>query len=124
MQLNTTDCADDPHSAFPSAQRYSTGFLKFTLRTSVEFAIVNDAAVVTLHEDICKDAGIALGAVAPTPLKAIETEESTKGKVVEEKTIIAAAKAEVKDAKPMRVNGYKLEIIKALVRKAPRSVLH
>jgi xanthine dehydrogenase YagS FAD-binding subunit len=98
-------------------------FLKFTLRKPVDFAIVSVASVVTLHDGICKDARIALGAVAPTPLRAIEAEEFIKGKVVNEKIITAAAKAAVKDAKPMRMNAYKLEITKTLIKRALRSIL-
>jgi xanthine dehydrogenase YagS FAD-binding subunit len=108
-----------PHPASGARQT----FLKFTLRKPVDFAIVSVATVVTLHDGICKEARIALGAVAPTPLRAIETEEFIKGKVVDGKIINTAAKTTVKDAKPMRMNAYKLEIIKALVQKALRSLL-
>ncbi len=98
-------------------------FLKFTLRKPVDFAIVSVATVVTLRNGTCKEARIALGAVAPTPLRAIETEEFIKGKKVNEKTIATAAETTVKNAKPMRMNAYKLEIIKTLVKKALRSGL-
>jgi xanthine dehydrogenase YagS FAD-binding subunit len=98
-------------------------FLKFTLRKPVDFAIVSVGTVATLHNGICKKARIALGAVAPTPLRAIEAEEFIKGKVIDEKIITAAAKAAVKDAKPMRMNAYKVEIIKALVQRALLSIL-
>ena len=77
-----------------------------------------------MHDGICKEARIALGAVAPTPLRAIETEEFIKGKVIGEKNIKAAARAAVKDAKPMRMNAYKVEITRTLVERALRSILY
>ena len=98
-------------------------FLKFTLREPVDFAIVSLASVVTLHDSVCKEARIALGAVAPTPLRATEAERFIKGKAVNEKTIAEAAKIAVKGAKPMRMNAYKVEITRTLVERALRSVL-
>ena len=98
-------------------------FLKFTLRKPVDFAIVSVAAVVTMQAGICKDARIVLGAVAPTPVRAVGSEKCLTGKVASEKGIAEAARAAVKDAKPMRMNAYKVEITKVLVKRALRSVL-
>ena len=98
-------------------------FLKHTLRKPVDFAIASAAAVVTMKAGICKDARIVLGAVAPTPVRAVDSEKFLKGKVVSEKAIAEAAEAAVKDAKPMRMNAYKVEITKTLVRRALLSVL-
>jgi len=93
-------------------------FLKYTLRKPVDFAIASVAAVVTMKAGICKDARIVLGAVAPTPVRVVDSEKILKGKVAGEKLIAAAAKAAVKDAKPMRMNAYKVEITKTLVKRA------
>ena len=98
-------------------------FLKFTLRKPIDFAIVNVAIVVTLQDGRYKEARIALGAVAPTPLRAFEAEQFIKGKAVNEKTIADTAKIVVADAKPMRMNAYKVEITRTLVERALRSVL-
>jgi xanthine dehydrogenase YagS FAD-binding subunit len=98
-------------------------FLKFTLRKPVDFAIASVAAVVTMQDGICKDARIVLGAVAPTPVRAIASEKFLKGKVVSKKVIADAAKTAVKDAKPMRMNAYKVEITKTLVKRALLSVM-
>jgi xanthine dehydrogenase YagS FAD-binding subunit len=92
-------------------------FLKYTLRKPVDFAIASVAAVVTMQAGTCKDARIVLGAVAPTPVRALDSEKLLKGKVASEKGIAAAAKAAVKDAKPMRMNAYKVEITKTLVKR-------
>lgn len=98
-------------------------FLKFTIRKPVDFAIASVAAVVTMQDKICKDARIVLGAVAPTPLRAFDSEKLLKGKVAGEKTIAEAARAAVKDAKPMRLNAYKVEITRTLVKRALLSIL-
>jgi xanthine dehydrogenase YagS FAD-binding subunit len=98
-------------------------FLKHTLRKPVDFAIVSVAVVVTMKAGTFKDARIVLGAVAPTPVRAVDSEKFLKGKVASEKAIAAAAEAAVKGAKPMRMNAYKVEITKTLVRRALLSVL-
>jgi xanthine dehydrogenase YagS FAD-binding subunit len=98
-------------------------FLKFTLRKPVDFAIASVAAVVTMQDGTCKDARIVLGAVAPTPIRAVDSEKLLKGKVASEKRIAEAAKAAVKDAKPMRMNAYKVEITKTLVKRALLPIL-
>lgn len=106
----------------PAAEARQT-FIKYTLRKPVDFAIASVAAVVTMQNGICKDACIVLGAVAPTPVRALDSEKILKGKVASEKSIAAAARAAIKDAKPMRMNAYKVQITKTLVKRALRSIL-
>ena len=104
----------------PGAQQE---FLKFTLRKPVDFAITSVAAVITLRNGVCKDVRIVLGAVAPAPVRAVDSEKILKGKVAGEKDIAEAARAAVKNARPMLMNAYKVEITKTLVKRALRSVL-
>jgi len=98
-------------------------FLKFTLRKPVDFAIASVAAVVRMQAGICKDARIVLGAVAPTPVRAVGSEKCLTGKVASEEVIAEVAKAAVRDAKPMRMNAYKVEITEVLVKRALLPVL-
>jgi xanthine dehydrogenase YagS FAD-binding subunit len=98
-------------------------FLKFTLRKPVDFAIASVASVVTMQDEICKDARIVLGAVAPAPVRAFYSEKLLKGRVAGEKAIAEAARAAVKDAKPMRLNAYKVEITRTLVKRALLPIL-
>jgi xanthine dehydrogenase YagS FAD-binding subunit len=93
-------------------------FIKFTLRKPVDFAIVSVASVITVDDGVCKDARIALGAVALTPISATDAEEAIKGKVIDAKTAERAAEAVVAGAKPMSMNAYKIEITKTLVKRA------
>jgi xanthine dehydrogenase YagS FAD-binding subunit len=93
-------------------------FLKFTLRKPVDFAIVSVASVVRVDNGTCTDARIALGAVAPKPVRALAAEEVLKGKPINEAAATEAAEAAVADAKPLSMNAYKVEITKALVKRA------
>jgi len=93
-------------------------FLKFRLRKAIDFAIVSVASIITMEDEVCRDASIVLGAVAPVPLRAAEAEQAIKGKVVNEETAHNAAKASVAGATPLSGNAYKVEIAQALVKRA------
>jgi xanthine dehydrogenase YagS FAD-binding subunit len=92
-------------------------FLKFTSRKPVDFAIVSVASVVLVDNGICTDVRIALGAVAPTPVRATAAEEVLKGEPINETAATEAAEIAVADANPLSMNAYKVEITKALVKK-------
>jgi len=94
---------------------------KFTLRKPVDFAIVSVASVLTLDNGVCKDARIVLGAVAPEPVRARNAEEAIKGRTLDEGIAEEAAKLALAGAKPLKMNHYKVEIAKALVKRAVRS---
>jgi xanthine dehydrogenase YagS FAD-binding subunit len=93
-------------------------FLKFTLRKPIDFAIVSVASLIIEQDGICKDARIALGAVAFRPIRATKAEDVIKGKAINEATAGEAAQEAVRGAKPLSKNGYKVEILKALVKRA------
>jgi len=103
-----------PQRPKPSKQT----FIKFTLRKPVDFAIASVASVIMAENGVCKDARLALGAIAPTPVRATEAEDFIKGKAIDAKTAERAAVAAVTGAKPMSMNAYKIEITKALVKRA------
>jgi NADPH-dependent glutamate synthase beta subunit-like oxidoreductase/CO/xanthine dehydrogenase FAD-binding subunit len=93
-------------------------FLKFRLREAVDFPIVSVASVINIDNGVCQDARIALGAVAPTPIRATEAEKMIKGKALNSKTAEAASEAAVIGAIPLSMNAYKVEITKILVKRA------
>jgi len=99
-------------------ERAKQTFLKFRLRKSVDFAIVSVASVITVEDGACKDARIILGAVAPTPVRATEAEDTIKGKTIKETTAAEAAEAAMTGAKPLSMNAYKVEITKTLLKRA------
>ena len=98
--------------------RTRQSFLKFTLRKSVDFAIVSVASVITVENNICTDARIALGAVAPAPFRANAAEKMLLGKPISEEIATEAAETAVSGAHPLSKNAYKIQITKTLVKKA------
>ena len=93
-------------------------FLKFALRKPIDFAIVSVASVVYLEEGICAEANIAMGAVAPVPIKAVTAEQIIRGKAITPEAAAKAAEAAVASAKPLSMNAYKVEITKTLIKRA------
>jgi xanthine dehydrogenase YagS FAD-binding subunit len=93
-------------------------FLKFTLRRPVDFAIVSVASVIVVHDGMCTDARIALGAVGPAPVRAMAAEERLQGKQISESLAADAATAALAGARPLRMNAYKVEIAKTLIKRA------
>jgi NADPH-dependent glutamate synthase beta subunit-like oxidoreductase len=93
-------------------------FLKFRLRESVDFAVVSVASVITRGDGVCEGARIALGAVAPRPIRVKEAEQTIMGKPINLATAEAASEAAVIGVLPLNMNAYKVEITKALVKRA------
>lgn len=93
-------------------------YLKFRIRNAIDFPIVGVASMFTMKNGMVASARIALGAVAPVPLRAREVEKFLAGKAPNEKTAEVAGSLAVKDAMPLARNKFKIQIVKALLRKA------
>jgi len=96
----------------PPAGAKST-FLKFAIRKSIDFPIVNCAVMVGGGNP-----RIALNAVAPKPYRATKAEAAAAGKAINEANAEAAGIAAVEDAKPFSATKYKVQIAKTLVKRA------
>lgn len=95
-------------------QRYE----KFTLRKPIDFAIVSVATILTMDNGVCRDARIVLGAVAPEPLRARDAGETLKGQSIDEEVAARAAEQALAGAIPLKMNSYKVDIAKVLVKRA------
>ncbi len=95
-----------------------SAFIKFALRESIDFPIVNCGAMVNCSDGRVTDARICLNAVWVKPYRAIKVEEAMVGKVITEETAEAAGVAAVSEAKPLRDNGYMVQIAKTMVKRA------
>jgi xanthine dehydrogenase YagS FAD-binding subunit len=100
-----------PALSFASQSTYR----KVRDRSSFAFALISVAAAIELDGDTIKDVRLALGGVAHKPWRAWKAEELLKGKPATEATFIAAAEAELADAKPLRDNGFKIELAKRTI---------
>lgn len=90
-----------------------SAFLKFSMRQSIDFPIVNCAAAVA--EGSFR---ICLNAVAGVPRRATEAEEAMAGKSINESNAKAAADAAMSAATALTMNKYKIQIARTLVKRA------
>lgn len=81
----------------PLPPRTATSFIKIGRRRAMELSIVCVAVRVSLAKDgqTCKEVRIALGAVAPTPIRAHHAEAVLRGEKLTEGTIRKAAQVAV-----------------------------
>lgn len=104
----------------------SGAYLKLGRRKSVDLAVVNVAVLLTLNPKtrICERARIALGAVAPTPIRAKGAEAVLEGKLLDESIIRKAGEQAGKECSPISdIRGsaeYRREMVGVLVEKAIR----
>lgn len=93
-------------------------FTKFRVRKSIDFAMVSVATMLTTSSGTCTSARIALGGVAPTPLRSTAAENAIIGAPLNSTTAAAAATAAVSNAQPLQYNGYKVPMLKTLLTRA------
>lgn len=92
-------------------------YLKVRDRASYAFALVSVAAALEMNGNKIKNVRIAMGGVAHKPWRAMEAEKMLVGKEATEANFKMAAEAEMKNAKPLEHNKFKVELGKrAIVR--------
>jgi len=101
----------------PSPQGKSA-FVKFALRKTIDFPIVNCAALLAVSKKKVTSARICLNAVYVTPYRATKAEEAIVGKPINEATAEAAGAAALADAKPLPYNAYMVPVAKTMIKRA------
>ena len=97
---------DLPALAVAANSRYR----KVRERASFSFALVSVAAALDVAEGEIRDVRIAFGGLAHKPWRAYEAEEVLRGSAADAAAFTRAADAELKQAEPLRDNGYKVEL--------------
>lgn len=92
-------------------------YVKVRDRASYSFALVSVAAALELNGKTITTARIALGGVANKPWRAFDAEKFLAGKEAIKENFEKAAALELKSARPLEFNEYKIELSKrAIVR--------
>jgi CO/xanthine dehydrogenase FAD-binding subunit len=93
-------------------------YFKFSLRRAMDLALVAVGALVNIEKGIFREVRIALGAVAPTPFRARNTESFLKDKAVDDRVIREAAEVVANECDPITdIRGskeYRIELVKEL----------
>lgn len=108
----------------PTPPARSAGcYMRHTIREEMDIAMVGVGSFMTLapRSNRLKEVRIALGAVAPTPMRAYNAEAALTGKIPARKTIEEAAEKAAEEANPItdiRASAeYRREIVKVLARR-------
>ena len=99
------------------AANIKSSFLKFAMRKSIDFPIVNCATAIESRDGIVKSARICLNAVYSNPYRVTQAEDAIKGKPIDEANAEAAGVAAVSNAIPLPYNKFKIQIAKTLVKR-------
>jgi len=99
-------------------------YFKLSPRSKMDLAVVGVGAVVSGDEDSISDARIALGAVAPTPIRCRNAEDILKGGKVDEKRIEETGRSAADASRPIddhRASAeYRKMMVDVLVKRAIR----
>ncbi len=102
--------------------RSGAAYIKQTRRRGADLAVVGVAAMVIMEGAILRDVKIALGAVAPTPIRAKKAEEILKGAKLDDKLLEKASQAASCESSPIddarSSADYRRKLIIVLVKRA------
>jgi xanthine dehydrogenase YagS FAD-binding subunit len=80
-------------------------------------AVVSAAVVLEMEKDICRDARIVLGGVAPIPWRLPNVEAMLSGQRITADLAARAGETAVQGARPLSKNAYKVPLTQAVVKR-------
>ncbi len=111
----------------PDQKMTGSNYIKFGLRKSGALAVVGVAVAVQVENGVIKDARVALGAVAATPVRAKKTEEFLKGKNATDDVLAEAgviASGECKPISDIRASAeYRTDLVRIFTKRALRKAV-
>jgi len=105
----------------PNPPPVSAGCYKWATKTvAVDETLVGVAVLMTLDsaDGVCTDIKIALGSVAPTPMRARQAEEVLRGKRIDDRLIKQAARVAAGETRPRSRADYRRRMSRLLVSEA------
>lgn len=100
----------------PGASKSATYEVRY--KQAFDWPIAFASVALIMNGQTIRSARIVMGAVAPVPWRSGPAESALAGKPLNEETASMAADASVAAAKPMSLNGYKVQIARTAVKRA------
>jgi aerobic carbon-monoxide dehydrogenase medium subunit len=117
--------------SIPSPSKGASGaYLKLMRRNALDLALVGAAAYLAFDskKKVCKEARVALGAVAPTPIRVFEAEKALTNKEINETAAAEAGKAASGVCRPISdlraSHEYRCSMVEVLVKRAVLEALN
>jgi CO/xanthine dehydrogenase FAD-binding subunit len=110
------------HICIPKLKdQQAAAFLKIGTRTAVIISVVSAAVRIGMAGGVCGSARIALGSVAPTPVRVTAAEEFLSGKPLDDQVLETCAEMAASAVSPitdLRASaGYRKDVAKTLVKR-------
>jgi len=99
-----------------------SAYVKLEERGTWDFALVSAAVAAVANGGALAEISIVMGGVAPIPWRLKKAEDVLRGKPVTEALVKEAAGAALKDATPLRENGYKADLVFAALKQAVTAI--
>jgi xanthine dehydrogenase YagS FAD-binding subunit len=93
-------------------------FIKYAPRNAWDFSRASVAVAFSQQGGVCRNCRIVLGGVAVIPWRSSDAEAIVEGQRLTPQVIEAAAAAATTGAVPLQYNGYKVALVRRLVRQA------
>ncbi len=106
----------------PAAGGWKSAYHDVRERAGFDWPQVSAAIAVRAAGGTIREARVVLGQVAPIPWRSASAEKALVGQPLGAAAAEAAGKAAVEGAEPMSDNGYKLDLLRALVRRTVASL--
>lgn len=106
----------------PAAAGARSTYASVKEKAAFDWPLVSTAVALRIDGGVVRRARIILGAVAPVPLRSTAAEQALIGKHLDEATLEAAANAAAAGAQPLSETGYKVELLKILLRRTLKSL--
>jgi xanthine dehydrogenase YagS FAD-binding subunit len=97
-------------------------YVKLKERGTWDFALVSAAVAGVVKDGMVAEIAIVMGGVAPIPWRLRKAEDILRSKPATETSVRQAVEAALKDASPLRENGYKADLVFAALKEAVLAV--
>jgi xanthine dehydrogenase YagS FAD-binding subunit len=106
----------------PARAGVRSTYHKIMDREAWTHAVVSAAVVMEMNGDVCRNARVVLGGVAPIPWRLRDVEGMLAGQRVTPQLAASAGEAAVRGARPLAKNGYKVDLTRNLVARVLQDV--
>jgi len=96
-------------------QGWLGSYRKVRARRSWDFALAGVALALKFEGNVVEQARVVLSGAAPVPWRSRDVEQIITGKRLDEETARRAAEAAVKEAQPLKGNGYKIPLFRGVI---------
>jgi xanthine dehydrogenase YagS FAD-binding subunit len=99
----------------PPVRGLRSSYRKVRARASWDFALAGIALAIRFNDGVVAEARAVLSGAAPVPWRSREIESAITGRRLDADVIAKAAEAAMKDAQPLKENGYKVPLFRGMI---------